>query len=139
MQGRDPHLTISLCISDHGLRISATDCGQMHHGSINYQRERHVRTGIWRDSLCVNNLDAMQKFYEEVMALPLMTRFPNAAFFKIADGYGGHSQVLALFDRSESPVIVGRTQKPPPLITSLSRFLSPISRAKREDWKRWGS
>ncbi len=73
------------------------------------------------------------------MALPLMTRFPNAAFFKIADGYGGHSQVLALFDRSESPVIVGRTQKPPPLITSLSRFLSPISRAKREDWKRWGS
>jgi hypothetical protein len=29
-----------------------------------------------------------------------MTRVPNSAFFKIADGYGGHTQVLALFDRS---------------------------------------
>ena len=42
-------------------------------------------------------------FYEEVIGLPLMTRVPNCAFFKIADGYGGHTQVLALFDRSESP------------------------------------
>jgi hypothetical protein len=32
-----------------------------------------------------------------------MARFPNSAFFKIAGGYGGHTQVLALFDRSESP------------------------------------
>jgi catechol-2,3-dioxygenase len=51
----------------------------------------------------VNNLDAMQRFYEQVIGLPLMTRVPNCAFFKIADGYGGHTQVLALFDRSESP------------------------------------
>lgn len=42
----------------------------------------------------------MQKFYEEVIGLPLMTRVPNCAFFKIADGYG-HTQVLALFDRSQ--------------------------------------
>ena len=26
-----------------------------------------------------------------------------SAFFKIADGYGGHTQVLALFDRSHLP------------------------------------
>ena len=32
-----------------------------------------------------------------------MTRVPNCAFFTIAEGYGGHTQVLALFDRSESP------------------------------------
>jgi catechol-2,3-dioxygenase len=43
------------------------------------------------------------RFYEHVIGLPLMTRFPNSAFFKIADGYGGHTQVLALFDRSQSP------------------------------------
>jgi catechol-2,3-dioxygenase len=54
-------------------------------------------------ALRVNNLDAMQKFYEEVIGLPVMTRVPNCAFFKIADGYGGHTQVLALFDRSQSP------------------------------------
>lgn len=32
-----------------------------------------------------------------------MTRVPNCAFFKIADGYGGHPQVFALFDRSQNP------------------------------------
>jgi catechol-2,3-dioxygenase len=59
--------------------------------------------GLGEIALRVNNLDAMQQFYEEVIRLPLMTRFPNCAFFKIADGYGGHTQVLALFDRSNSP------------------------------------
>jgi len=59
--------------------------------------------GLGEIAFRVNNLDAMQKFYEEVIGLPLMTRVPNCAFFKIADGYGGHTQVLALFDRSESP------------------------------------
>ena len=32
-----------------------------------------------------------------------MARVPNCAVFKIADPYGGHTQVLALFDRSQSP------------------------------------
>jgi catechol-2,3-dioxygenase len=59
--------------------------------------------GLGEIALRVNNLDAMQKFYEEVIGLPLMTRVPNCVFFKIADGYGGHTQVLALFDRSQSP------------------------------------
>jgi len=59
--------------------------------------------GLGEIAFRVNNLDAMQKFYEEVIGLPLMTRVPNCAFFKIADGYGGHTQVLALFDRSQSP------------------------------------
>jgi len=59
--------------------------------------------GLGEIALRVNNLDAMQKFYEDVIGLPLMTRFPNSAFFKIANGYGGHAQVLALFDRSQNP------------------------------------
>ncbi len=59
--------------------------------------------GLGEVALRVNNLDAMQKFYEEVIGLALMTRVANCAFFKIADGYGGHTQVLALFDRSEKP------------------------------------
>ena len=65
--------------------------------------ERTVVRGLGEIALRVNDLDAMQKFYEEVIGLPLMKRFPNSAFFKIADGYGGHSQILALFDRSNSP------------------------------------
>src|SRR5215469_4244396 len=58
--------------------------------------------GLGEIALRVNDLDAMQKFYEEVVRLPLINRFPNSAFFKIADGYGGHTQVLALFDRSNN-------------------------------------
>jgi catechol-2,3-dioxygenase len=64
--------------------------------------KRTVVRGLGEIAFRVNNLDAMQKFYEEVIGLPLMTRFPNSAFFKIADGYGGHTQVLALFDRSST-------------------------------------
>lgn len=48
----------------------------------------------------VTDLDASQAFYENVIGLELMRRFESAAFFKIADGYAGHTQVLALFDRS---------------------------------------
>ena len=51
-------------------------------------------------ALRVDDLDSMQAFYQDVIGLELMRRFPDAAFFKIADGYGGHTQILALFDRS---------------------------------------
>jgi catechol 2,3-dioxygenase-like lactoylglutathione lyase family enzyme len=59
--------------------------------------------GLGEIALRVTNLDAMQKFYAEVIGLPLMTRVLNCAFFKIAEGFGGHTQVLALFDRSQNP------------------------------------
>src|SRR3989441_13252815 len=65
--------------------------------------KRTSARGLGEIALRVNNLDSMQRFYEEVIGLPLLTRVPNSAFFKIADGYGGHSQVLALFDRAQSP------------------------------------
>src|ERR1700756_5499891 len=65
--------------------------------------KRTVVRGLGEIALRVNNLNAMQRFYEQVIGLPLMTRVPSCAFFKIADGYGGHTQVLALFDRSNSP------------------------------------
>jgi catechol-2,3-dioxygenase len=66
-------------------------------------KRRTVVRGLGEIAFRVNNLDAMQSFYEHIIGLPLMTRVANCAFFKIADGYGGHTQVLALFDRSQSP------------------------------------
>jgi catechol 2,3-dioxygenase-like lactoylglutathione lyase family enzyme len=54
-------------------------------------------------ALRVTDLDAMQRFYEVIIGLELMRRTDNAVFFKIAVGYGGHTQVLALFDRSSVP------------------------------------
>jgi catechol 2,3-dioxygenase-like lactoylglutathione lyase family enzyme len=70
--------------------------------STTSERPTSVR-GLGQIALRVNNLEAMLKFYREVVGLPLMTRVPNGAFFRIAEGYGGHTQVLALFDRSSNP------------------------------------
>jgi catechol-2,3-dioxygenase len=53
--------------------------------------------------LRVNDLDTMQQFYKEIIGLELLKRFEKSAFFRIADGFGGHTQVLALFDRGEGP------------------------------------
>ncbi len=57
--------------------------------------------GLGEIALRVRDLDAMQKFYQEIIGLPLMSRTESYAFFKIGDGYGGHVQVLALFDRTK--------------------------------------
>ena len=54
-------------------------------------------------ALRVEDLEAMQQFYEEVIGLELIKRFPHAAFFKIAEGLAGHTQILALFDRIADP------------------------------------
>ena len=94
--------------------------------------KRTAVRGLGEIALRVNDLDAMQKFYEEVIGLPLMTRVPNCAFFKIADGYGGHTQVLALFDRSGSPRYSAPDAKPQPSTTSRSRYRLLISRANRK-------
>ncbi len=61
---------------------------------------RFAIRGLGEVALRVKDLDGMQKFYQETIRLELMRRFDNAAFFKIAEGYGGHTQILALFDRS---------------------------------------
>lgn len=62
--------------------------------------ERNIKA-LGEVALRVNDLDAMQKFYSETVGLELIKRFPQAAFFKIAEGYAGHVAILALFDRTE--------------------------------------
>lgn len=59
-------------------------------------------------ALRVNDLDKSQIFYRDVIGLELMRRFDQAAFFRIADGYAGHTTILALFDR-KAPVEQART------------------------------
>ena len=51
-------------------------------------------------ALRVNDLDAMQAFYQDVLGLELMRRAETFAFFRLAEGFAGHTQVLALFDRA---------------------------------------
>ena len=59
--------------------------------------DRRVK-GLGEVSLRVKDLDTMYKFYEEVVGLQVLRRDESFVFFKIAEGYGGHSQILALFD-----------------------------------------
>jgi len=44
----------------------------------------------------------MHKFYEEVVGLEVIRRDESFVFFKIAEGYGGHTQNLALFEASNT-------------------------------------
>lgn len=55
--------------------------------------------GLGEIALQVRDLDTMTDFYERVVNLELMRRFPAASFFRISAGVDGHTQVLALFDR----------------------------------------
>jgi catechol-2,3-dioxygenase len=64
--------------------------------------QRPIR-GLGEAALRVKDLDVMQRFYAEVIGLEVMRRFEKMAFFRIADGYAGHTQILALFDRSDDP------------------------------------
>jgi catechol-2,3-dioxygenase len=85
--------------------------------------------GLGEIALRVNNMDAMQKFYEEVIGLPLMNRDSDSAFFKIAEGYGGHTQVVACSTAPRVPAIAGRTRQLPPSTTLHLRYVSLILQA----------
>jgi catechol-2,3-dioxygenase len=74
--------------------------------------------GLGEIALRVNDLDDMQKFYEKITGLPLMTKVPNCASFKIADGYCAHTQVLPLLrlltceNRASFATAFGRAHDP---------------------------
>lgn len=48
----------------------------------------------------VNNMEVMKNFYQEIIGLQLIQESENYTFFKIAEGYKGHNQTLALFSKS---------------------------------------
>lgn len=74
-------------------------------------------------ALRVTDLDRAQEFYENVVGLELMRRFPEAAFFKLADGFAGHTQVLALFDRRSQEGYQGVSTR----MTTVDHFAFTIS------------
>ena len=58
--------------------------------------------GLGEVSIRVKDLDAMHKFYEEVIGLEVLRREDDFVFFKIAERYRGHTQNLALFEVSNT-------------------------------------
>ena len=53
--------------------------------------------------LRVKDMKVMREFYENILGLELLGDFEKMVFFQIAPSYGGHIQVLALFDESMPP------------------------------------
>ena len=62
--------------------------------------DRRIR-GLGEVSIRVNDLAAMCAFFESVVGLKVLRREESYVFFEIAEGYGWHSQNLALFDAGE--------------------------------------
>ena len=67
---------------------------------MNKSDRPHRVKGLGEVSIRVKDLDAMHKFYEEVVGLEVLRQDESFVFFKVAKGYGGHTQNLALFDTS---------------------------------------
>jgi len=73
-------------------------------------RPRRVK-GLGEVSIRVRDLDAMQKFYEDVVGLEVLKREESFVFFKIAKGYGGHTQNLALFEASNTMFLDNKAEQ----------------------------
>lgn len=56
--------------------------------------------GIGEIVLRVNDMELMKNFYQKTIGFELMNESENYTFFKIADGFGGHTQTLALFAKN---------------------------------------
>lgn len=69
--------------------------------------------GLGEIALQVNDLDSMQAFYAGTVGLTLLRRFEASAFFAIAEGVAGHTQVLALFDRTAGQKVAESYRRPP--------------------------
>jgi catechol-2,3-dioxygenase len=78
-------------------------------------------------ALRVSDLAHMRRFYAEVLGLDVLGESTEGVLFRIAPGYGGHTQVLALFDRR---VPLSATQ------TTLDHLAFTIDRADFEAERR---
>jgi catechol 2,3-dioxygenase-like lactoylglutathione lyase family enzyme len=50
--------------------------------------------------LRVKDLEAVKRFYTDVIGLDVLREFDGIAFLKVSDGYGGHTQIVGLFHES---------------------------------------
>lgn len=84
--------------------------------------------GLGETVLRVRDLKAMKVFYGEVIGLELIKEFKQVAFFKIADGIGGHTQVIGLFEQELPRAFVDdNIASIEPACSSLHHFALEIS------------
>lgn len=89
----------------------------------------HIR-GLGETVLRVKSLSIMKDFYSRIVGLELMKEFEGIAFFKIADGYGGHTQILGMFEEGRPAPIPQASRGPViPEATALHHFAFEIDKA----------
>ncbi len=93
--------------------------------------DRRIK-GLGEVSIRVKDLDAMHRFYEEVVGLEVLSREESYVFFRIADGYGGHSQNLALFAATNLSFLETKSPKLSPEQTTLHHIALNVA---LEDWE----
>ncbi|WP_267642675.1 VOC family protein [Haloarchaeobius amylolyticus] len=79
-------------------------------------------------ALRVADLEEMTVFYRDVVGLAVLRRFDDCTFFSLREGYGGHTQILALFDRSDEAEYVA----PAPARTTVDHFAFTVDLADFE-------
>ena len=70
--------------------------------------EQRVIMGLGEVGLRVTDLAQMADFYEHVIGLERWRRFEGGVFFRIAEGFAGHTRVLGLFDRRARDLVPPR-------------------------------
>ncbi len=88
--------------------------------------DRRIK-GLGEVSIRVRDLDGMQKFYEEVVGLEVIRREESFVFFKIAEGYGGHTQNLALFGADDVNFLENKAREIGPETSTLHHIALNIA------------
>jgi catechol-2,3-dioxygenase len=80
--------------------------------------------------LRVKDLQGLKRFYTEVIGLDVLQEFEGMTFLKVAEGYGGHTQIIGLFQES-MPVPFQTAERDHVAIehTSLHHFAFEIDQA----------
>ena len=97
--------------------------------------DRRIK-GLGEVSIRVKNLNATHKFYEEVVGLEVLRRDESFVFFKVAEGYGGHTQNLTLFDETNTDSLEPKSQQLSSEQTTLHHIALNISLEDYESEKR---
>ncbi len=79
--------------------------------------------GLGEVIILVENIRKVKQFYEKIIGLEILEEDTNFVFFKIAKGFGGHTQILGLFDNS-IPTAFGQVREKPQIKNSSLHHLA---------------
>lgn len=91
--------------------------------------------GLGEIILRVNDMELMKYFYQKTIGFELMSESENYTFFKIADGFGGHNQTLALFAKNNLTAFGEEMKSINPENTTLHHFALEIDKLDYEEVK----